>query len=112
MNRKRKVDPTVIFLLAIAMIILTVVAYYHWFRRISKSTLDIKLKISIYFFHFTNVALISKAVFHNTPLAKDYGILDFSLEFSITSLIAFIPSLGLQWILEKLQLFLRRIDMI
>ncbi|KXZ26944.1 MULTISPECIES: hypothetical protein [Leptospira] len=112
MNRKRKVDPTVIFLLAIAMIILTVVAYYHWFRRISKSTLDIKLKISIYFFHFTNVALISKAVFHNTPLAKDYGILDFSFEFSITSLIAFIPSLGLQWILEKLQLFLRRIDMI
>ncbi|EKQ82673.1 hypothetical protein LEP1GSC064_2319 [Leptospira kirschneri serovar Grippotyphosa str. Moskva] len=56
--------------------------------------------------------MISKAVFHNTPLAKDYGIFDFSFEFSITSLIAFIPSLGLQWILEKLQLFLRRIDTI
>ncbi|MCR8649347.1 hypothetical protein [Leptospira interrogans] len=112
MSRKRKVDPTIIFLLAITMLILTVIAYYHWFRRISKSTLDIKLKISIYFFHFTNVALISTAVFHNTPLAKDYGILNFSLEFSIASLIAFIPSLGLQWILEKLQLFLRRIDII
>ncbi|MGE8877039.1 hypothetical protein [Leptospira interrogans] len=41
MSRKRKVDPTIIFLLAITMLILTVIAYYHWFRRISKSTLDI-----------------------------------------------------------------------
>ncbi len=113
MSKKRKQpNPTVILLLVITMIILTAVAYYKWFKRISQSMLDVKLKISIYFFHFANVALIITAIFHNTPLAKDYGFINFIIEFSFSSLIAFIPSLILQWGLEKIQLLLRRADIV
>lgn len=112
MSRKRKPDLTFILLLGILMVILTVVAYYNWFKRISRSALDIKLKISIYFFHFSNVTLINTALFHKAPLAKDYGIINFIIDFSFASLIAFVPSLLLQWILEKFQFYLRRTDAI
>ncbi|PJZ29518.1 hypothetical protein CH370_18700 [Leptospira kmetyi] len=112
MGRKRKPDLTAILLLGIAMLILTVVAYYHWIKRISRSTLDIKLKITIYFFHFANVALVITTIFHKTPLVKDYGVINFIIEFSFSSLIAFIPSLALEWALEKFQFILRRTDTI
>ena len=112
MARRRKGDLSGLLILAFMLIVLTIIGYYYWFRRLIRSGLDYRLIISIALFQITLAIVTTTGIYHAKTISKDLTFISLLIQFSIGSLIAFVPTLIIQWLLEKFQPSLRRLGAI
>lgn len=112
MSRQSRKEEAEFFWYAILFIFASITAHIYWIKRLKQSQLHYKLKITLIIFQITLVSLVSYNFHPNNILPKDYGFFSFFWEMAKATGIAFIPTIVLQYIFEKINFKLISLEII